>query len=474
MSPVLRVMIRLVSPAALLAAASCTHLDRDGDSASDQPSGDSSDQRNAPAANPTDPMAVGYRFHVRPQDLPAPYAEPSVSNAPLVVPRGDRVPQVPGGFRAVLVAEGLEHPRRLLVLPNGDLIVAEQKVGYLTLLRDDDGDGRAEWVERHAEGFKGPYGLAWRDGEILVADQVGIWAVPHKLGEVRAGHGEQKPIHEVPPEERRPDPNAYGQKLITREGAFGLVAGHVNRDLEIAPDGRLYVGVGSSGNIGEEPELKATIQVFSPDGQDQRTYASGARNPTDLAFHPSTGALWAIVQERDGLGDRLVPDYLIAVREGGFYGWPYSYIGSNPQPGYAERAPEKVNAAITPDLLFEAHASAMGLVFYDGASFPEEYRGDAFVALKGSWNRSQPVGYSVVRVPFSGDRPQGEYENFVTGFRVDDRERAEVWGRPAALALAKNGDLLIADDTGGTIWRIISTGDGGARADGASTGTGRR
>jgi glucose/arabinose dehydrogenase len=191
----------------------------------------------------------------------------------------------------------------------------------------------------------------------------------------------------------------------------------------------------------------------------QRTVASGMRNPIGIAFHPDTGELWAVVQERDGLGNRLVPDYFTHVEKGGFYGWPYSYIGQNPQPGFAERTPERVKQAIVPDLLFEAHSSAMDFVFYTGKQFPEEYRGDAFVALKGSWNRADPTGYKVVRVKFDAGKPVGWYENFVTGFWAAGEKRAEVWGRPADVALAKDGSLLIADDTGGTIWRVSYKGE---------------
>ena len=164
------------------------------------------------------------------------------------------------------------------------------------------------------------------------------------------------------------------------------------------------------------------------------------------------------VQERDGLGDRLVPDFLTHVEKGAFYGWPYSYIGQNPMPGFAQMRPDKVQAAVKPDFLFEAHSSLLDIVFYTGDQFPAEYRGDAFVALKGSWNRSEPTGYKVVRVPFKDGRPQGYYENFATGFWVSGVNRAEVWGRPTALAVAKDGALLVADDTGGTIWRIAYTG----------------
>jgi glucose/arabinose dehydrogenase len=180
--------------------------------------------------------------------------------------------------------------------------------------------------------------------------------------------------------------------------------------------------------------------------------------PTALAFHPDTGELWAVVQERDGLGDNLPSDYLIRVQQGGFYGWPYAYIGKHPMPGFANLAPDKVEASITPDLLFTAHSSLLDLVFYEGEQFPPEYKGSLFVALKGSWNRSVPTGYKLVRVPFKDGRPEGYYENFATGFWASGEQRAEVWGRPAALAVAKDGSLLVADDTGGKIWRISYNG----------------
>lgn len=428
----------------------------------------SAQQRSAPAPqagqsfNPATlpDQEIGRRITVKPEDLPPPKTGPVVASRSMTVPYGGQTLRVPDGFTATPFATNLEHPRRLLVLPNGDVLVAEQKVGHVTLLRDEDGDGKAEWRQRHVEGLKGPYGLAWRDGNVLVADQEGIWQVPHRLGALRPGQGAQEiKAADVPPEERKPTPAVVGEKMITRKGVFGIVQGHANRHLAIDPkSGGLFVGVGSSGNIGVEPEPKATIQRFDADGGNQTTFASGTRNPTALAFHPTTGDLYALVQERDGLGDRLVPDFMINVKQGAFYGWPYSYIGPNKQPGFAHLSPEKVKAAVVPDLLFEAHSSAMDIVFYEGQQFPAEYRGDAFVALKGSWNRSEPTGYKVVRVPFKDGKPQGFYENFAAGFWVGGKSRAEVWGRPAALAVAKDGALLIADDTGGTIWRVAYTG----------------
>ena len=212
----------------------------------------------------------------------------------------------------------------------------------------------------------------------------------------------------MPPEQRKPSPSLVGEKMLTKKGVFGIVQGHANRHLAIDPKtGALFVGVGSSGNIGVEPEVKASIQRFDADGSNQTTYASGMRNPTALAFNPDTGDLYATVQERDGLGDNLVPDYFTHVQQGAFYGWPYSYIGQHPQPGFAQLRPDKVKAAIAPDVLFQAHSSAMDIAFYTGSQFPAEYKGDAFVALKGSWNRSEPTGYKVVRVPFKDGKPTG-------------------------------------------------------------------
>ncbi|TMK04022.1 MAG: hypothetical protein E6G71_17680 [Alphaproteobacteria bacterium] len=259
---------------------------------------------------------IGRRFSIKAEDLPSPKSGPVVSSRSLTLPYEGQRPRAPEGFTVTAFATGLEHPRRLLVLPNGDVIVAEQKKGYLTLLRDEDGDGKAEWIERHLEGLNAPYGLAWRDGYVLVADQDGIWRVPHRLGALRPGAGAQdQRAADVRPEERKPTTAVVGEQMVTKKGVFGIVQGHMNRHLVIDPKtGALFVGVGSSGNLGVEPDIKATIQRFDADGANQSTFASGMRNPTALAFHPATGDLYAVVQERDGQGDRLVPDYLIRVR----------------------------------------------------------------------------------------------------------------------------------------------------------------
>jgi glucose/arabinose dehydrogenase len=440
--------------------------------------GQGSDTKDELAQNFAAEHEIGRRYHFDPNDLPPPKTGPIVADRSMIVPFNGQKLEVPPGFTAAPFVTGLVNPRRLLVLPNGDVLVAEQSAGYVTLLRDD-GEGRAKWIDRHVEDLNRPYGLALRGDEILVADQDAIWRVPHVVGNLRAGRPvPPQKAADVPPDQRKPVPGAYGAELLTKKGVFGITVGHQNRHLAIDPKtGGLYVGVGSSGNVGVEPEPKATIQRFDADGSNQTTVASGTRNPTALAFHPQTGELWAVVQERDGLGDNLPSDYLIRVQQGGFYGWPYAYIGKHPQPGFAQLAPDKVEATITPDLLFQAHSSLLDLVFYEGDQFPAEYKGSLFVALKGSWNRSIPTGYKLVRVPFKDGRPEGWYENFATGFWASGEQRAEVWGRPAALAVAKDGSLLVADDTGGTIWRISykgppaehaampaeSTGSGGKR-----------
>jgi glucose/arabinose dehydrogenase len=410
-------------------------------------------------AGPGPDQAIGQRFEVKADALPKPGEGPIVRNPPLIADRDGRTPAVPDGWEVTLFADKLPGPRQALVLPNGDLAVVSQGTGSIFILRDADGDGRAEWIQRHSGGFDRPNGIAHRPGELLVADQQGIWRLGYQDGAVRSSGTPARRAADVPPAERRPDPVMDGQKLLTERGVFGLVQGHANRDLEIGPDGRplcrrrLRRQFGRrAGAQGHDPELLR-------DGKDQKTVASGTRNPVGLAFHPETGELWASVQERDGFGDRLVPDFLIRVQPGGFYGWPYAYTGKNPQPGFAAMAPDKVAATIAPDLLFEGHSAAMDFVFLTGERVPAEFRGDAIVALKGSWNRSQPTGYKVVRVKFEGGRPVGWYDNFMTGFWTEGTDKALVWGRPADVALGKDGSLFVVDDTGGTIWRVTPKAD---------------
>jgi glucose/arabinose dehydrogenase len=327
------------------------------------------------------------------------------------------------------------------VLPDGSVLVAEPSLGAVLRLVDREADGCADAADRFVDGLSAPYGLALGVGAILVADHVGVWSIPYAAGDAVAGG---------PP------------RLITPPGAFGPDGGHSSRSLAVGPDGRLYVGIGSMGNLDEVPPPRASVQVFEPDGSGGRTFASGLRNPVGLAIRPDTGAVWTVVNERDGMGDRLVPDFLAQLADGAFYGWPYAYLSpDHPQPELAERRPDLVAATRTPELLFEAHSAPLDLLFHDGRGFGADYAGDAFVTLHGSWNRGDPTGYIVARVPFDASgRPAGGYEAFVTGFRLDageGREPAAVWGRPAGIAETADGSLLVSDDVGGTIWQISRT-----------------
>jgi len=264
-------------------------------------SDEASDTKNALAQNFAAEHEIGRRFHIDPNNLPPPKTGPVVTNRSLILPYAGQAPQVPPGFTATLFASGLAHPRRLLVLPNGDVLLAEQSAGYLTLLRDDGQGGPAKWIDRFADDFNKPYGMALRGDDVLVADQDGIWRVPLVVGALRAGRPvPPQTVADVPPDQRKPVPGAYGAEMLTKKGVFGVVQGHQNRHLVIDPkSGALYVGVGSVGNVGVEPEPKATIQRFDPDGGNQSTVVSGTRNPTALAFQPDTGDLWALVQERE-------------------------------------------------------------------------------------------------------------------------------------------------------------------------------
>ena len=376
----------------------------------------------------------GDEISVRLGDLPAPHATPSAANPPRVVPPPPGATlHVPPGFHAQLFAEGLTHARQLAVAPNGDVFVAESKAGQITLLRDSDGAGRADVVKTFAKGFNRPYGMAFQPGYLYVADVDAVWRIAYASGQTEAGGPPQR---------------------VTLPGALGDGAGHWTRNLAFSPDGqRFYVAIGSRGNLEEEAPPRATIQEFTVDGSRQRSFAAGLRNPVGMAFRPGTDELFSVVNERDGMGDDLVPDFMTRVQDGGFYGWPYSWLG-HPQDGFADRRPELVSRTRLPDLLLAAHSAPLGLVFYDGRQFPPEYRGSAFIALHGSWNARRPTGYVVVRVRFVNGRPDTAYQVFASGFRLNSGSPAEVWGRPAGLAVAADGSLLVADDAGQTVWRI--------------------
>jgi len=379
-------------------------------------------------------VAPGTRFEIRPDALPRPYATDAVANSSETVARTDAMrPQVPKGMTATLFASGLSGPREMLVLPDRSILVSEPKANRISRLIAPNPPARARAMP-FLTGLDQPYGMTLRQDALYIADLDGLWRVPYAAGDAKA--------------QARP-------QRITPEGAFDGGNGHHSRNVIWDPaSDRFLVAIGSRSNIAEEPAPRATIQAFAADGSGGRTYAAGLRNPIGLALQPGTGRLYTVVNERDGLGNGLVPDYLTAVQEGGFYGWPYSYIGRNPQPDLADRQPELVKAAIVPDLLFESHSAPLDLVFYDGPMFPD-WRGDALVTLHGSWNRADPIGYMVVRVPFRDGRPQGGYEALATGFRLNKGDgAAQVWGRPAGIAVLPDGSILVSDDEGGTIWRI--------------------
>ena len=387
-------------------------------------------------------MPVGERVHLRPADLPPPYATPSAANPPERVARPPgTVPLAPPGFRVNLFAGGLDHARWLAVGREGDVFLAEPRAGRVTVLRDEDGDGAAEVRAAWADGLTAPHGLALREGYLYVAEPSRVWRFPYRPGARRAA-GPAQPV--------------------TGASALGDGAGHWTRNIAFGPAGGPYAGeffvtVGSRGNVAEEPLPRATVQRFAPaagGGWRQTTFASGLRNPVGIAFHPETGDLYVVVNERDGLGDGLVPDYLARLAPGAFYGWPYAYLGPNPDPDYGRLRPDMVARTRVPEVLFRAHSAPLGLVFYDRDRFPADYRGDAFVALHGSWNAARPTGYAVVRVPFRDGRPLGWYETFLSGFWLAGAERARVWGRPVGLAVAADGSLLVADDVSQSVWRV--------------------
>ncbi|WOF75700.1 PQQ-dependent sugar dehydrogenase [Parvibaculaceae bacterium PLY_AMNH_Bact1] len=383
--------------------------------------------------------AIGTQYHIRVDDLPAPYATQSVGNRPVIIdrPAGAQL-RVPEGFEVSLFADGLQHPRGMVVAPGGVVFLTEANVGQVTRLVDLDDDGLVDTKTVFARDFRLPSGIAIHEGDLYVADERAVWW----LGTVEG--------REV----------AEGKRPITRAGALGDAGGHWTRMLKFSPDGKsFFVSVGSESNVNEEPKPRATIQQFDLENGAQTMYASGLRNPIGLAFYPGSDRLFTVVNERDGLGDGLVPDFLTEVTQGGFYGWPYAYLGPKADPKFGDIRPDLVAATLEPDVLLAAHSAALDLVFYDGDQFPDAYHGDAFVAFHGSWNASEPTGYKVVRVHFENGEPVGSYETFVAGFWTEGDTPARVWGRPAGVALTQEGHLLIADDEGGTIWQVRWAGD---------------
>jgi glucose/arabinose dehydrogenase len=376
-------------------------------------------------------------------DLPSPSASRSASNFPTIVSRPrDAQLHVPDGFRIEEYAAGFRDPRVLLTAPNGDIFVTESRVNQIKVMRDKDGDGKPDTTQIFSGAqLNKPFGIAFYppgdDPQYLyVANTDGVIRFPYRNGDLEA---------------RGP-----GEKLGAHLSPGGLLpgGGHWTRNLAFSPDRKkMYVSIGSRSNISDNaPEAnRARIYEFNPDGTGQKVYAWGIRNAVGLAFRPGSNELWMSANERDELGDNLVPDYISRVIPGGFYGWPWFYLGNHQDPRHNGKHKELADKVIVPDVLVQAHSAALNLCFYDGHQFPEEYRGDIFAAFHGSWNRSRRTGYKIVRVPMDGGKAQGEYEDFVTGFVTRE---GNVWGRPVGVTVAKDGSLLFSEDGHGTIWRV--------------------
>jgi glucose/arabinose dehydrogenase len=392
--------------------------------------------------------APGVRRRITAADLPRPYATRSVDAGSRVVPRPEGVwPKAPAGFKVEEFAAGLQNPRLIRTAPNGDLFVAESRPGRVRVLRAAPGAGKAETNEIFAEGLRRPFGIAFYPAGpepryVYVANTDSVVRFPYRSGDLKARGPAETVVANLP----------GGGQL--RGG------GHWTRDIAFSNDGRrMFVSVGSLTNVWENAaaneERRATILEFKPDGTGERIFASGIRNAVGIAVHPRTGELWASVNERDGLGDDLVPDYVTRVRDGGFYGWPWFYLGPNQDPRHPGARPELRPKVIAPDVLLQSHSASLEMAFYTGHQFPREYEHDAFAAQHGSWNRARRTGYKVVRVPQRNGVPTGEYEDFLTGFVTPE---GQVWGRPVGVAVARDGALFVSDDGSNAVWRVSYAG----------------
>lgn len=386
----------------------------------------------------------GARWKTVPTDLPAPNQAESTDNGAHLVPRPKNAwPQAPKGFEVTLYASGLDRPRLLRTAPNGDLFVSLSESGKIAVLRGQGKDGKALQIETFASDLHQPFGLqfypAGEDPKYLyVGNTDSIARFAYQNGDTKA-RGQEERLAELP----------GGGRL--RGG------GHWTRDLAFSKDGqRLFASVGSRSNVDDtdtHPEEfhRADVLEFTPEGKFVKVFASGIRNCVGEAIHPTTGELWCSTNERDGLGDNLVPDYITHVQEDGFYGWPWYYIGGNPDPRHEGKHPELKAKVLVPDVLLQSHFASLEMLFYQGSQFPAEYRGDIFAAEHGSWNRHMKTGYEVIRVAMKAGRATGEYEDFLTGFVTPS---GDVWGRPVGVAVAKDGSLFVSDDGSGSIWRV--------------------
>jgi glucose/arabinose dehydrogenase len=394
----------------------------------------------------------GRRVRITPADRPAPNITPSAENAPRIIPRPAKAwPQAPAGFKVQLFADGLVNPRLIRTAPNGDVFVVESDANTVRVFRGTRPDGRAASSGVFAKGFTQPFGIAFyppgpEPQWLYVANTDSVVRVPYRNGDLRARGPAVTVVPELP--------------------GFGRLrgGGHWSRDIAFSRDGkRMFVSVGSRSNVDDPDDTpaeknRATVLEFPPTGDKQgvapRVYASGIRNAVGIAVHPTSGQLWVSVNERDGLGDDLVPDYITHVQEGGFYGWPWYYIGGHQDPVHEGKHPELKDRVLVPDVLVQPHSACLQVTFYDGEQFPAAYRGEIFAAAHGSWNRKVRTGYAVLRAFMKGDKATGEYEYFLTGFALPD---GRVWGRPVGVAVAKDGALLVTDDGSNSIWRVTAT-----------------
>ncbi len=378
-------------------------------------------------------------------DLPQPFATKSVDNGPDLVARPkDAWPQAPAGFKVELFAEKLHNPRLLRTAPNGDVFVVESAPGDIKVFRGIDANGKPQQAQVFAKGFTQPFGLAFYPSGanpewVYVGNTDSVVRIPYRNGDLNA--------------------RGSAQKLTDLPGGGHLRGGgHWTRDITFsADDKKMYVSVGSHSNDDDADKNpaefhRADVLEFNPDGTGLKVYAWGIRNCVGIATQPKTGDIWCSVNERDDLGDNLVPDYITHVTPGGFYGWPWWYMGGHQDPRQKGKHPELQSKVITPDVLLQPHNASLQMTFYEGNQFPQEYQGDIFASEHGSWNRAPRTGYEVIRVPLHGaGKATGEYEDFLTGFVTAD---GNVWGRPVGVTVAKDGSLLVTDDGSNSIWRV--------------------
>ena len=366
-----------------------------------------------------------------------------------VVPRPQGAwPQALPGFKVELYASGLDNPRLIRTAPNGDLFLAESETGKVKVFRGVGKDGAAEKAEVFATGLEQPFGIAFYppgpDPQwVYVGNTGSVVRFPYHNGDLKASGPAQTIVPDIP----------SGGRLTG--------GGHWTRDVIFSRDGKkMYVSVGSQSNVNDTDNNpkefhRADVLEFNPDGTGGNVYAYGIRNCVGLEVSPQTGEVWCSTNERDGLGDNLVPDYITHVEPGGFYGWPWYYMGGTHDPRHAGKHPELKSKVITPDVLVQPHFASLEMTFYEGTQFPEEYHGDIFAAEHGSWNRATRTGYEVIRVPLKNGHATGEYEDFLAGFVTD---KGEVWGRPVGVAVGKDGSLFVSDDGSRSIWRVSYAG----------------